>query len=79
MIETIQSPAFFFGRFDHDGDRHLDREVNRGGMHCIVRAAGRRGAARRQTANFLARPSGRRLSYSSKGWWIHGLVGSTSQ
>ena len=33
---------------------------------------------RAQIANLRARPSGRRLSYSSKGWWIHGLVGSVS-
>jgi len=31
-----------------------------------------------QTENFLARPSGRRLSYSSNGWWIQGLLGSIS-
>ena len=31
-----------------------------------------------QIANFLARPSGRSSSYSSNGWWIHGLVGSSS-
>ncbi len=33
---------------------------------------------RHQTDNFFARPSGRRLSYSSNGWWIHGLVASIS-
>ncbi len=31
-----------------------------------------------QIANFLASPSGRSASYSSNGWWIHGLVGSIS-
>ena len=38
-----------------------------------------RQAACCQTANFLASLSGRKESYSSKGWWIHGLVGSRSQ
>ena len=31
-----------------------------------------------QITNFFASASGRMSSYSSNGWWIHGLVGSSS-
>ena len=44
----------------------------------VVDDAPRKVTVPTQTANFFANPSGRRLSYSSNGWWIQGLVGSIS-
>ena len=59
------------------GVRQQQRPASKPGLRAArLEQMGAAGAI--QIANFFATPSGRRLSYSSNGWWIHGLVGSIS-